>query len=247
MQNKTIVITGSSSGIGKACVEHFLSLGAKVIMIDQNDPAKEPAHIRSKGEKSFYRCDLSDEKEVEKVFRRIRQENDQLDYAFNNAGIEGADLQTHQYSYEEWDRALKVNLYGVWLCMKYELEFMLKNTGQSSIVNCSSVAGLKGMANLAPYVASKHALIGLTKSAALEYAANKIRINAICPGAIETPMIERYTQGDAHMKQQLQQQEPIGRLGSPMEIADALEWLCSEKSSFVTGHALCVDGGWCAH
>jgi NAD(P)-dependent dehydrogenase (short-subunit alcohol dehydrogenase family) len=168
-----------------------------------------------------------------------------IDFAFNNAGIEGTQALTPECSAENWDRVIDVNLRGVWLCLKYQIPEMLKQ-GRGSIVNCSSIAGLIGFPGIPAYVASKHGVIGLTKTAALEFAKKNIRVNAICPGVIQTPMIDRFVHGEAKIQKQFIDGEPVGRIGTPEEIAAAALWLCSESSSFVTGHSLIVDGGWLA-
>jgi NAD(P)-dependent dehydrogenase (short-subunit alcohol dehydrogenase family) len=168
-----------------------------------------------------------------------------LDYAFNNAGVEGVSIPLQDVTETDWDRTLDINLKGTWLCMKYELPAMLKQ-GKGAIVNCASIAGLVGFSFAAPYVASKHGLVGLTRTAALENAKLGIRVNAVCPGIIHTPMIDRYTKGDTKVEAQLAAGEPIGRVGLPEEVADAVVWLCSDASSFVTGQAIAVDGGWVA-
>jgi NAD(P)-dependent dehydrogenase (short-subunit alcohol dehydrogenase family) len=168
-----------------------------------------------------------------------------LDYAFNNAGIEGSMAPVHECTEDNWDRTLNINLKGVWLCMKEEILHMRKNGG-GVIVNCSSVAGLTGFMNLPAYVASKHGMVGLTKTAALENATAGIRINAVCPGVIHTAMIDRTTGGDKEMEKQYTAMEPVGRMGKPEEIARAVIWLCSDEASFVTGIAMPVDGGFVA-
>jgi NAD(P)-dependent dehydrogenase (short-subunit alcohol dehydrogenase family) len=173
-----------------------------------------------------------------------------LDCAFNNAGIAGyqvdaAGLKTAEWSEESFDRMIAVNLKGVWLCMKYQIRHMLKQGG-GAIVNCSSIAGLVGFQGIPAYVASKHGVVGLTRAAALEYSKSNIRVNAVCPGVIQTPMIDRFTHGEAAIRKQLVEGEPVGRVGRPEEVAEAVLWLCSDRASFVTGHALAVDGGWVA-
>ena len=165
-----------------------------------------------------------------------------LDCACNNAGIEGAQAPTADCTEENWDRVLGINLRGLWLCMKYELPVMQKQ-GRGAIVNMSSVAGMVGFAGIPAYVASKHGINGLTRTAALEYAQAGIRVNAICPGAIQTPMIDRFTQGDPNAHTQLEAMHPLGRMGTPEEVAAATVWLCSDAASFITGHIMPVDGG----
>lgn len=167
-----------------------------------------------------------------------------IDFAFNNAGIEGLGVPTHEITEENWEKVINVNLKGVWLCMKYEIRQMLTQ-GKGAIVNNSSIAGIIGFQGLAGYTASKHGVIGLTKTAALEYARQGIRVNAVCPGVIQTPMVDRFIKDDA-TRQAMTNSEPIGRFGAPEEIAEAAIWLCSDAASFTTGHSLVVDGGWVA-
>jgi NAD(P)-dependent dehydrogenase (short-subunit alcohol dehydrogenase family) len=168
-----------------------------------------------------------------------------LDYAFNNAGIEGESAPTQDCSEENWDKTIGVNLKGIWLCMKNEIPEMLKQS-KGVIINCSSVAGLVGFAGLPAYVASKHGVIGVTKTAALEYAKDGIRINAVCPGVIKTAMMDRLTGEKKETEEQFISLEPMARMGKPEEIANAVVWMCSDAASFVTGHAMAVDGGFVA-
>jgi NAD(P)-dependent dehydrogenase (short-subunit alcohol dehydrogenase family) len=169
-----------------------------------------------------------------------------LDAAFNNAGVMQRRVDTAEISGDEWDRVMAINLRGVWSCMKYELPQMLRNGG-GAIVNCSSIGGVIGVPGLAAYHAAKHGVIGLTKTAALEYATRKIRINAVCPGTINTPMAESLTGGDPKILAEFLKDEPIGRIAEPEEVAAAVLWLCSPGASYVVGHALLVDGGYTAH
>ena len=187
---------------------------------------------------------MSKAAEVESLIEKIVKVHGRLDCAFNNAGIIGDLALTTECTEENWDRVLGVNLKGVWLCMKYEVPQMLKQAG-GAIVNASSIMGLVGSGNGAPaYIASKHGVTGLTKAAALEYAQNKIRINAVCPGFIRTPMVELLTGGSSEAEKGIIAREPVGRLGTPEEVAEIVVWLCSDAASFVTGHALSVDGGY---
>lgn len=173
------------------------------------------------------------------------QEFGGLDVAFNNAGVEGTPAPLHETTPEAWARTVAVDLTGVWSCLRHEVPAMLRRGG-GSIVNCSSVAGLVGFPAMAAYVASKHGVVGLTRTAALEYATEGIRVNAVCPGVIDTEMVARFTHDTAEAEEALLASEPVGRMGRPEEIADAVVWLCSERSSFVTGQAIAVDGGFVA-
>jgi NAD(P)-dependent dehydrogenase (short-subunit alcohol dehydrogenase family) len=246
--DKVALITGASSGIGKATALEFARHGANVVVADVQSSAglQTTREIEELGRKSiFVQCDVSQDDEVKSMIEKATNAFGRLDYAFNNAGIEGDQAYTADASIENWTRIIDINLRGVWLCMKYEIKQMLKQN-EGSIVNCSSIAGLIGFPGIPAYVASKHGVIGLTKTAALEYAKNNIRVNAVCPGVIATPMIDRFVHGEAQALQQLVGGEPIGRLGQPEEIAAGVLWLCSNKSSFVTGHPLVLDGGWVA-
>jgi NAD(P)-dependent dehydrogenase (short-subunit alcohol dehydrogenase family) len=245
---KVAFITGASSGIGRSTAMEFAKHGANVAAIDVNtDEGGRTAYlINEKGGKAiFINCDVSKATDVKRAVEETVNKFGRLDFAFNNAGIEDAPAFTADYSEENWDRVLSINLKGVWLCMKYQIPQMLRQGG-GSIVNCSSIAGLVGFANMPAYVASKHGVLGLTKVAALDYAKLNIRVNAICPGVIQTPMVDRFVKGNNEAKNQLTSGEPIGRVGQPEEIAAAALWLSSSQSSFVTGHSMVVDGGWVA-
>ena len=188
---------------------------------------------------------MLDEGDIQAAVNWAVQEFGGLHVAFNNAGVEGDQAPTAECTSQNWDQVIGVNLKGVWLCMKYELPAMMA-AGGGSIVNCSSIAGLVGFPNIPAYAASKHGVIGLTKTAALEYATRNIRVNAVCPGVIQTPMIDRFVRDDEAARAGLAAGEPMERLGTPEEIASAVLWLASPGASFTTGHALAVDGGWVA-
>jgi NAD(P)-dependent dehydrogenase (short-subunit alcohol dehydrogenase family) len=245
---KVALVTGGSFGIGSATAVAYACQGAKVVIADWIEDPEKTTIKKIKaigGECTFIKCDTSKSNEVEKLMKTIVSVFGRLDYAFNNAGIEGATANTAECSEENWDKIININLKGVWLCMKNEIAFMLKHGG-GTIINCASVAGLRGFAGLPAYVVSKHGVIGLTKNAALEYAKNGIRVNAVCPGVIKTAMIDRITGEDKQVEKQFTDMEPVGRMGQPEEVAEAVVWLCSEKASFVTGVAMPVDGGWIA-
>lgn len=245
-QNKVALVTGGSFGIGQATAIAFAKRGAKVVVADWMSGDKTISQIEDAGsEGSFVKCDVSNSNDVSELFKQIRKHFGRLDFAVNNAGIEGQTATTHECTEANWDKTLAVNLKGVWLCMKHEIPFMLEQT-KGAIVNVASVAGLVGFPGLPAYVASKHALVGLTKTAALEYAKQGIRVNAVCPGVIKTPMIDRTTGKDKTVEKSFENMEPVGRMGQPEEVAEAIVWLCSDGSSFVTGDSMAVDGGWIA-
>lgn len=245
-KNKTAIVTGGSFGIGKATAIAFAQNGANVVIVDWVTDHETLNVIKAMGGNAiFIQCDVSKPDQVKAMIDQTIATYGRIDYAFNNAGIEGASAVTHECTEENWDKTIGVNLKGVWLCMKYEIAEMLKQ-GKGAIVNCASVAGLIGFAGLPAYVASKHGIIGLTKTSALECAKLGIRVNAVCPGAIATPMIDRLTGKQKEVEAQFAALEPIGRLGQPDEVANAVIWLCSDEASFVTGNAMTVDGGWVA-
>jgi NAD(P)-dependent dehydrogenase (short-subunit alcohol dehydrogenase family) len=246
---RVAIVTGASSGIGRATALAFAQTGVKVVLADVSVDAGESAAAeigkQTGAATSFVRCDVSKSSDVQGMVRHAIERFGRIDYAFNNAGIEGVQAPTADCSEENWDRTVAINLKGTWLCMKYEIPQMLSQGG-GSIVNCSSIAGLVGFQNIPVYVATKHGVIGLTKTAALEYAKKNIRVNAVCPGVIHTPMVDRFVGGSKEAINMLIAGEPIGRLGEPSEIADAVVYLCSPRASFVTGLAMQVDGGWVA-
>jgi len=238
LESKVALVTGGSSGIGRASALTFAREGAKVVVADVVVAGGEETVGMIKkagGEALFVKADVSKAVEVEAMVNRAVEAYGRLDCAFNNAGIEGTLVSTVEYPEEDWDRVMAVNLKGVWLCMKYEIPQMLKQGG-GAIVNTASALGLVGTGELSAYVASKHGVAGLTKTAALEYAQKGIRVNAVCPGVIHTPMVERLIGGKAEYEAQVIRAEPVGRKGLPEEIAEAVVWLCSDAASFVTGH-----------
>lgn len=245
--DKVAIVTGGSAGIGRATARAFAREGASVVVadIDATRGAQVAAEITDAGGRAqFFATDVAVDADVERVVARTVDAFGRLDLAFNNAGVEGAPAPTPECTPESWARTIAVNLTGVWSCMRHEIPRMLEHGG--AIVNCASVAGIVGFPGLSAYVASKHGVIGLTKTAALEYAQAGIRVNAVCPGVIDTDMVRRFTHGDAAATADLVATEPVGRMGTPDEIAAAVVWLCSPGSTFVTGHALVVDGGFVA-
>jgi len=245
-QDKVALVTGGSFGIGRATAIAFAARGAKVVIVDWVEDKETLNEITaSGGNATFVKCDVSKDADVKMLIEKTITTYGRLDYAFNNAGVEGASAPTQDCREENWEKVVGVNLKGIWLCMKYEIPQMLKQ-GKGAIVNNASIAGLVGFPGITAYVASKHGVIGLTKNAALENAKLGIRVNVVCPGVIKTPMIDRFTGKQKEVEKQFENMEPIGRMGQPEEVAEAVMWLCSDGASFVTGHALAVDGGWVA-
>jgi len=249
VSGKVALITGGGSGIGRATAIVFAREGAKVSIADYNRSGGEETvrMIKSAGgEASFIEANVAIAKQVEAVVAKTVETYGRLDCAFNNAGIEGEmGGNLAECSEENWGRIIAINLTGVFLCMKYEIPQMLKHGG-GSIVNTASAAGLIGLPGGTAYVASKHGVAGLTKSAALEYAKSGIRINAVCPGFIRTAMVERVVDGGSISEDAMVAAEPIGRIGKPEEIANVVLFLCSDDASFVTGLPMPVDGGYVA-
>lgn len=230
VEGRVALVTGAASGIGAATVEALEREGAVVVGADLAGFAGDGP------------VDVTDEAQVEALVARVVAEHGRLDCAVNNAGITGAGGPVESLSLEDWLRTLTVNLTGVFLCLKHEIRAMRK-AGRGAIVNLSSGAGVIGVPYLAPYAASKHGVLGLTKTAALENAASGIRVNAICPGSVDTPMLRGFMQGSPEAERMILRGQPGGRLGRPEEIAEAAVWLCSDRASFVTGESMLVDGG----
>jgi len=248
LTGKIALVTGASSGIGRAAALAFAREGAKVVAADVTvEGGEETVSLIKKtgGEAIFVKTNVANASEVEAMVNAAVSTYGRLDCAYNNAGISGKSQSIVDTTEENWDRIIAINLTGVWLCMKYEIPAMLKNGG-GAIVNTASDAGLAGVKRLGAYVASKHGVVGLTKTAALECAKNGIRVNAVCPGPIETPMLMKGTDRFPQMIPKMIQAQPNGRLGKPEEIAEAAVWLCSDAASFVTGLAMPVDGGYMA-
>lgn len=245
LDGKIALITGASSGIGRSAALLFARHGAKVVLADINvaggEETAEMVRARS-GSARFIEADVSRAEQVEAMIRFAVAEHGRLDCAFNNAGVEEATGPTADCTEESWDRVMSINLKGVWLCMKYEIRQMLVQGG-GAIVNNASIAGLVGYPGRPAYAASKHGVVGITRAAAVEYARQNIRINAVCPGAVRTAMIDSLIHEGRLDEQQLAARQPIGRLGSPEEVAESAAWLCSDRASFMVGHALAVDGG----
>lgn len=245
---KVALVTGAGSGIGRASAQKFAQEGAKVIVADiVAEGGKETVRLirEAGGEATFVKTDVSQAREVEALISSTVEIYGRLDCAHNNAGIEGSSAPIAESSEADFDRVISINLKGIWLCLKYEVIQMLKQGGGGAIVNTSSVAGLVGFSGITPYTASKHGVAGLTKAVALEYATSGIRVNAVCPGVIDTPMIDRFA-SDPQVRAQLLAQEPVNRLGTPQEVANAVAWLCSDEASFMTGVPMPVDGGFVA-
>jgi len=244
--NKVALVTGAASGLGLATAKAFAESGASVALADANESAvrSAAAELSARGHKALaISCDVADDAQVAAMVEQTVAAFGRLDAAYNNAGVQNIVAEAADSSREDFDRVISINLRGVWSCMKFELRPMLEQ-GSGAIVNCSSIGGLVGGPRRGTYQASKHGVLGLTKSAALDYAARGIRINAICPGIIHTSMLDRMMTTQAGAIDAMLKDVPIGRLGRPEEIASAVLWLCSSAASLVVGHALVVDGGY---
>jgi NAD(P)-dependent dehydrogenase (short-subunit alcohol dehydrogenase family) len=245
-ENKVALVTGAGSGLGLATAKAFAQSGASVALADANESSVRSAAeaLSAQGYKAIaIQCDVADDAQVEGMVEQTVAAFGRLDAAYNNAGVQNTVAEAADATREDFDRVMSINLRGVWSCMKFELRQMLKQES-GAIVNCSSIGGLVGGARRGTYQASKHGVLGLTKSAALDYAARGIRINAVCPGIIHTAMLDRMMTTQADALKAMLKDVPIGRLGRPEEIANAVLWLCSSAASFMVGHALAVDGGY---
>jgi NAD(P)-dependent dehydrogenase (short-subunit alcohol dehydrogenase family) len=250
VEDKVALVTGGASGIGRATALTFAREGAKLIIADLNeDGGHQKVHMITEqgGEATFVHVDVTQAQAVEALISKAVETYGRLDCAHNNAGIGSRPrVLLHELLEESWDRVIDINLKGVWLCMKYELIQMRKQSA-GTIVNTASIMGLVGSwSRSGAYNASKHGVVGLTKTAAMEYATSGIRVNAVCPGYIRTPLLESLLTNQPEMEAQIVARHPVGRMGKPEEIAEAVVWLCSDAASFVTGHTMTVDGGYVA-
>lgn len=242
------IVTGAGSGIGRATVEALVAAGADVVAADI-DPAggeETVAQSHGSGSASFVRVDVADGDSVQRMVDTALERHRRIDFAHNNAGVVFAGARVGEVSREDWDRVIAVDLTGVFLCMRAELAAMTAGGHGGSIVNTASGVGVIGLPGQGPYVAAKHGVIGLTRTAALDYAADGIRVNAVCPGSVETPLFEEAAAADPGLRAIVEAGHPLGRLGSPPEIAEVVVWLVSDAASFVTGQPILVDGGYTA-
>ena len=246
MTGKIALVTGGSSGIGRATCVRFAQEGATVVLAARRvAEGEQTAQLvrETGGEALFVRADIAQPTDVQALVTTCLERYGRLDYACNNAGIEGPIVPLVEYSEAQWDTIMGINLKGTWLCMKAEIPPM-RAQGGGAIVNVASVAGMIGFPGLGPYVATKHGMIGLTKTAAMEHAQDQIRVNVVCPGLIDTAMADRFTGGpQSDVEQFIMSLKPMRRRGTSAEVAESIVWLCSDAASYVTGHSMVVDGG----
>jgi len=248
LSGQVALVTGAARGIGRATALAFAERGIKVMVADINTAgAEETVKLitGAGGTACFTSCDVRDEEQVKQLIASTVETYGSLDYAFNNAGIEMENQRLHEGSMQSFEMIMDVNVKGVWLCMKYQLQQMLVQ-GKGAIVNAASVAGLGAAPKMAVYSASKHAVLGLTRTTAIEYARKNIRVNAVCPAVIDTAMYQRVCEMDAKTAQRIPALHPMGRVGRVEEVAQTVMYLCSEGAGFTTGHALAIDGGMTA-
>ncbi len=246
--DEIVLVTGGAAGIGRATAERFADAGAHVVVADmqRGEGERTVEAIRTAGGRAeFELVDVRRDAAVRSLVETIVSRHGRLDCAVNNAGVEHELGSLAEFGVEDWDRIHEINLRGVWLCLKYELPRMVRQ-GRGAVVNVASVAGLSGAAMMGPYAASKHGVVGLTRTAALEYGRMGVRVNAVCPSAVRTEMFRRRMAGRPDLADKLTRASPMRRLGEPGEVAAAVVWLCSGEASFVNGHALAVDGGMSA-
>jgi NAD(P)-dependent dehydrogenase (short-subunit alcohol dehydrogenase family) len=246
LSGKCAIITGAASGIGRAAALVFAREGARVIVADVSEEGGRQTVevVRDKGgEAQFFRCDVARAADADALVAAAVKAYGRLDCAFNNAGIAGSQRKTADYQEDEWDHVMAINLKGVWLCLRAEIRQMVAQRSPGAIVNTASAAGLVASHSMPAYTAAKHGVVGLTKCAALEYARAGIRINDVCPGVVDTPLVAGMIAQQPKLASRLDQVEPVGRKARPEEIAEAVVWLCSDAASFVTGASISVDGG----
>jgi len=247
-EGKVVIVTGARTGIGLTTATLFAKAGAAVVLAGRHEPKKEADELVKQGyQAASVMCDVSNEADVKNMVDFTVKKFGHLDFAYNNAGIQSPVTKTEDLSLDEYNQVLDINLKGTFLSMKYELKQLSKQKTNGAIVNCSSMGGLVGIAGRTAYHASKHGVLGMTKSSALEYAKDGIRINAICPGIVETPMVKRMNQTENSEMNDLIKEVPIGRLAHPEEMANVVLFLCSDAASYIIGQGIAVDGGYTIH